>query len=240
MPRVLKDDQLYVTVDLLILAVEEGRLQLLLSRRKDPPCEGQWALPGRFVGMEESAESAARRLLEEMLPIREVYLEQLYTFTRVDRDPRGRVVSVAYLAIVPSGRLAGLPADASLRPFRVETGAQDPVLEGENGGTLAGGGLAFDHGDILRIGIGRLQGKIDYTDIGFCFLRDMRCFALGELQSVFEAVLGRGLDASNFRRSIQTRYVRTGRIQQTDRTGKNGRGRPSGLYCLKEQRGSKT
>ena len=95
MHRELNKDQLYVTVDLLIWTVRAGRLNLLLSRRVSPPYAGSWALPGRFIGLDESAETAVTRLLEEMLPVRGPYLEQLYTFTNVARDPRGRVISTA-------------------------------------------------------------------------------------------------------------------------------------------------
>jgi 8-oxo-dGTP diphosphatase len=129
--------------------------------------------------------------MEEMLPVRDMYLEQLYTFGGVGRDPRGRVVSVAYLAVVPAGGIGELLTRnrTLLRPFRVETGAQPPVLTGEDGCVLTGGDLAFDHGRIIGVGVQRLQGKIDYTDIAFHFLNDPGAFSLGELQAVFEAVL---------------------------------------------------
>ena len=97
----LSQDHLHVTVDLLILTEKEGKLMLLLSRRPHAPCEGQWALPGRFVALEESAEETAALLMEEMLPVRCFYTEQLYTFTQPKRDPRGRILSIAYLVIVP-------------------------------------------------------------------------------------------------------------------------------------------
>ena len=229
----LKGDRLYVAVDLMIMTFGEGKLRLLLSRRVNPPFEGLWALPGCFVGMDESAEDAARRLMEEMLPIRNVYLEQLYTFTGVGRDPRGRVVSVAYLAIVPAGGLDGMLGGTLLHCFDIDASCQIPILTGENGMRMGKEELAFDHEAIIRMGITRLQGKLDYTGIGFRFLRNAGCFSLGELQDVHEAILGKKLDDSNFRRGILGKYEKTGRIVQTEKTVRSGRGRPSGLYRLK-------
>jgi 8-oxo-dGTP diphosphatase len=101
MAEVLRQEQVFVSVDLLILTVREGRLNLLLSRRTGPPFEGRWALPGKLVEREDSAEAAALKLLQEMLPMRDAFMEQLYTFTALNRDPRGRVISIAYLAAVP-------------------------------------------------------------------------------------------------------------------------------------------
>ena len=230
----LSGDRLYVAVDLMIMTYGDGKLRLLLSRRVNPPFDGLWALPGRFVGLDESAEDAARRLLEEMLPIDSAYLEQLYTFTGVGRDPRGRVISVGYLAIVPAGGLDGALAGTILHSFDIDTLSSEFALTGEAGRPLGKEELAFDHEAIIRMGIVRLQGKLDYTEIGFRFLRNPECFSLGELQDVHEAILGKKLDDSNFRRGILAKYEKTGRMVQTDKTVRSGRGRPSGLYCLKD------
>ena len=227
----LNQGQLYVTVDLLVLSVDGGKLQLFLARRVHPPYAGLWALPGRFVALDESAEGAARRLLDEMLPLPGIFLEQLYTFTEVNRDPRGRVISTAYLAVLPAGRLPP-ETETPLRPFSAEIREGELRLTGTDGTVLRAGDLAFDHGAIIGMGISRLRGKIDYTEIGFHFLEDRTRFTLGELQAVFEAVLGRPLDASNFRRAVLSRYEKNGRITQTDRMGKAGRGRPSALYRM--------
>lgn len=228
----LAPDQLYVTVDLLIMTVHNGKLNLLLSRRGNAPYRGRWALPGRFVGMTESAEETAKILLERMLPLENAYLEQLYTFTDVGRDPRGRVISVAYLVIAPWSNVEKVLPGTSFRCFGTELKDGQPVLrDGEN--TLAAGELAFDHERIIATGLNRLQGKIDYTDIGFRFLENPEAFSLSELQTVFEAVLGTALDGSNFRRSILTRYERNGRLEQTERAEKRDRGRPAALYRIR-------
>lgn len=235
----LSQGQLYVTVDLLILTVRYGRLNLLLSKRKDEPYAGRWALPGRFVGLDESAETAVRKLLDEMLPIRDAFLEQLYTFSDVSRDPRGRVISTAYLVIIPGQKLDALmeKTDTPFRRFGVTEETDGLRLAGEDGMVLTGSDLAFDHGRIVETGILRLQGKIDYTDVGFRFLNDLKAFSLGELQTVFEAVLGKKLDSSNFRRFIRNRYEETGRMILTDREDKQKRGRPASLYQLTEKEG---
>ena len=235
MHGLLNRDQLYVTVDVLILTIRDGKLTLLLSRRPDAPFAGRWALPGRFVGLEESAETAAEKLLEEMLPVEGAFLEQLYTFTGIGRDPRGRVISAAYLVIVPQIRLDAVPAEksAAFRRFVPELTDEGLRLTGEDGSVLTGGDLAFDHGGMIETGVKRLRGKIDYTDVGFRFLNDLSAFSLGELQTVFEAVLGRKLDGSNFRRFIRSRYEETGRLEPVDREEKQKRGRPAVLYRLK-------
>lgn len=228
----LAQDQVYVAVDILILTVYGSRLRLLLSRRVEPPYEGRWALPGSFIGLDESAEGAVQRLLGEMLPIQDAFLEQLYTFTAVARDPRGRVISTAYLVIVPWGKLQRLAAEKELpfRSYQVSLDDRGLRLTDDHGSVLIPEDLAFDHGRIIETGIIRLRGKIDYTDIGFHFLEDPRAFSLSDLQTVFEAVLGETLDSSNFRRSILGRYEKTGRLVQTDLAEKRGRGRPAALY----------
>ena len=240
MAEVLRQDQVFVSVDDLILTVREGRLNLLLSRRAGPPFQGCWALPGKLVERADSAEATALKLLRQMLPIREAFMEQLYTFTELNRDPRGRVISIAYLAAVPWERLSPLlPAEGQgPRLFGVSLNGGALGLEGGEGLLLTGGDLAFDHGRIIETGVQRLRGKIDYTDIAFHFLNDPRAFTLGELQTVYEAVLERTVDASNFRRTIQNRYEETGRIAQTDRAEaprKRGRGRPAAIYRLTDQ-----
>ena len=236
----LNQGQLYVTADMLILTVRDRKLTLLLSRRKDPPYEGRWALPGRFVGQDETAETTVRKLLEELLPVEDAFLEQLYTFSEVNRDPRGRVISTAYLVIIPWNRLNALmeTVQTPFSRFEVREGEDGICLDGEDT-VLKGSDLAFDHGRIIETGVLRLQGKIDYTDVGFMFLNDLNAFSLSELQTVFEAVLGRKLDSSNFRRFIRNRYEETGRMIPTKREDKQKRGRPAALYQLTDQGGHK-
>ena len=236
MHSALAADRLHVAVDLLILTVKSGRLNLLLSKRGYPPFAGLWALPGRIIAIDESAESAANRLLAEMLPVKEPCIEQLYTFTQADRDPRGRVISIAYLVIVPWGQLKGVLETRETGFVCFQTALdQDGLRLISNQGTILGSAdLAFDHARMIQTGLQRLRNKIDYTDIGFSFLENREAFSLSELQTVFEAVLDDKLDSSNFRRFILNRYEKTGRLEQTEQAERRGRGRPAALYCLKQ------
>ena len=230
--RRLESGQIYVTVDILALTVEEGKLRILLSRRREPPFQGCWALFGKLVGQEETAEEAARCLLREMLPPGEGYLEQLYTFADLGRDPRGRVISIAYLAVLPWGSLGQLREGQQL--FQLGMDREGLCLRGPGGELLRRRDLAFDHGSIVETGLLRLRGKLQYTDIGFHFLCDTGSFTLRELQTVYEAVQGRPTDGGNFRRSMQSRYIDTGRIVRTDQRegARQKRGRPAARYRL--------
>lgn len=232
MHTTLTSDQIHVAVDLLIATVRDGRLELLLSRRPEAPYQNCWALPGRLLPLDEAAETTASALLAEMLPVDSVYTEQLFTFTGVNRDPRGRVLSIAYLVAVPWPVLEACLArpDVKLQCFTVCHGSDTLCLTAADGTSVAMDRLAFDHGEIILTGVKRLQGKITYSELGFQFLQQPDAFSLGELQSIFEAILGEELDKSNFRRSILSRYETTGRIRQTEAIQKIGRGRPSALY----------
>lgn len=232
MPKILASNQIYVAVDLLIATVRDGKLGVLLSRRPEAPYQGCWALPGHLLPMDESAENAAEGLLAEMLPMEDAYMEQLFTFTGVNRDPRGRVVSIAYLVAVPWQQLEGCLSQPGVKMqcFTASLTADGLRLTGPEGAPLGEDQLAFDHGQILHTGIQRLQGKITYSELGFRFLNRMDAFSLRELQTVFEAILGEEMDKSNFRRSILSRYEAGGRIRQTEDLHKSGRGRPAVLY----------
>lgn len=234
MPGFLKADQIYVTVDLLPMTVAEGELRLLLSRRREPPFAGHWALFGKGLGASETAEDAARSLLGEMLPGENAYLEQLYTFSDLDRDPRGRVISVAHLAVLPWRSLRETLPREGLTLFRVCADRDGLRLTDEEGTALDREELAFDHAAIVETGLQRLRGKLPYTDIAFHFLSDADSFTLVELQTVYEAVLGHPLDGGNFRRSMQSRYIDSGRIQLTAQSpdGSRRRGRPAARYRL--------
>jgi 8-oxo-dGTP diphosphatase len=175
-----------VTVDLVIFTIREHRLDVLLIERALPPFEGRWALPGGFIRDGESLEQAARRELEEEAGVRDVYLEQLYTFGDPGRDPRGRVVTVAYYALI-SAENAQLVASTDARAARWWPVAKHPRL-------------AFDHDRILDYAVERLRNKLEYTTVGFQLLP--RRFTLTELQRVYEAILGRPLDKRNFRRKL--------------------------------------
>jgi 8-oxo-dGTP diphosphatase len=179
-------ESLRVTVDIVIFTLREGSLQVLLVKRGVPPFEGQYAIPGGFIREGESLEEAALRELYEEAGVRNVFLEQLYTFGDPKRDPRGRVITVAYYALIASDKLslvAGADA-AEAQWFPVNN--LPP--------------LAFDHRSILDYATERLRNKLEYTTVGFQLLPEK--FTLGALQAVYEAILGRALDKRNFRRKI--------------------------------------
>lgn len=233
-----------VTVDILIFTVSERRLRLLLIRRNEHPFMGKWAIPGGFLQMDESADEAASRRIREEAGVENIHLEQLYTFSAVDRDPRTRVISIAYLATVPSGKLqfrAGTGAEEAAL-FEIggivgESVAQQPeseaaktlLLTGPDGAVITGEELAFDHAQIIRTAVLRMRGKLDYTDLAFGFLEDPDAFSLTELRIIHEAILDRPLDIGNFRRTIKREYEAAGRITEQG-LEKGAVGRPAMLY----------
>lgn len=159
---------------------------MLLVKRGVPPFEGQYAIPGGFIREDESLEEAALRELHEETGVKNVFLEQLYTFGDAKRDPRGRVITVAYYALIASDRLS-LVAGADAAEAQWFPASSLPPL-------------AFDHKSILDYALERLRNKLEYTTVGFQLLPEK--FTLGELQSVYEAILGRQLDKRNFRRKL--------------------------------------
>ena len=228
MGETLPQSQLAVAVDVMLTTACEGELRVLLSQRTAAPYAHCWALPGRMVTYQETAENAAHAVLEELLPGTGAALEQLYTFSGINRDPRGRVVSVAYLAMAPWERVASAMAGSPMRAFTLVENSRLLLRDGSL--TLQESHLAFDHGEMIRMGIERLRGKVEYTDIAFRYLRDPDAFTLAELQRVYEAILGRPTGSGNFQRMIRNRYLERGLIRQTARKTRGGQGRPAALF----------
>ena len=202
-----------VTVDVVIFTLREGDLQVLLVRRKSPPFQGMWAIPGGFIRIDESLEEAALRELEEETGVRDVYIEQLYTFGDPNRDPRGRVITVAYFALVP--------ADA------VHPRAGSDAAEARWWSMYNLPPLAFDHDRILAYALQRLRYKLEYTAVGFELLPET--FTLSELQAAYEVILGEELDKRNFRRKI----LGAGILEETGGY-RTGEGRPAKLYRFRD------
>ncbi|MEQ8637485.1 NUDIX hydrolase [Gimesia maris] len=175
-----------LTVDCVVFGLDEADLQVLLIQRDLPPFEGDWALPGGFVRLEESLDEAARRELQEETGIENVFLEQLYTIGTVDRDPRERVVTVAYYALV---NLSDHRIQAATDARNAAWFAVDDVPA-----------LAFDHPEILEMAHERLRGKVRYQPIGFELLPPK--FTLRQIQHLYEVILDRPLDKRNFRKKI--------------------------------------
>lgn len=197
-----------VTVDVVMMTLRDEALQVLLVKRALAPYRGDWAIPGGFVHLDESLEAAARRELCEETGVTEVYLEQLYTFGDPGRDTRGRVISVAYIALVPTP--LALQAGSDAREARWWPVADRPPL-------------AFDHDRILNYALTRLRYKIEYSAVGFRLMPEQ--FTLSELQRAYEIILGEPLDKRNFRRRLNEAEV----IEPTEEFHA-GEGRPARLY----------
>ena len=175
-----------LTVDCVVFGLDEDDLKVLLIQRDIPPFEGKWALPGGFVRVDESLDDAALRELAEETGVEKVYLEQLYTVGDLGRDPRERVVTVAYYALV---RLSSHKVKAATDARQALWFAIDDLPK-----------LAFDHDKILEIAHKRLRGKVRYQPIGFELLPQK--FTLRQLQHLYEVILDRELDKRNFRKKI--------------------------------------
>ncbi|RZT15262.1 8-oxo-dGTP diphosphatase [Kribbella sp. VKM Ac-2569] len=184
-------EPLGLATDLVILTVRDGRLQVLLIRRGIPPYRGRWALPGGFVRPNEDLETTARRELAEEtgLSAERIHLEQVATYGAPDRDPRGRVVSVAYLALVPDLPAPVAGSDAASASWVDATDVLDDS-----------GRLAFDHYRILADGVERARAKLEYSPLATAFCPPE--FTISELRGVYEAVWGLPLDPRNFHRKV--------------------------------------
>ncbi len=199
-----------VAVDVVILTVREHHLEVLLTRRSHAPFDGLWAIPGGFVKPDESLEDAARRKLAEEGGGSDVYLEQLYTFGDPGRDPRTRVITVVYYAL--------------LRPDQLRLPTAPDAAEARLFAAYLAPDLAFDHSRILQHTLERLRGKLEYTTIGFQLLAHE--FTLSELQDVYEAILNRSLDKRNFRKKLLLTRI----VEPTAHTRAGGQHRPARLY----------
>jgi 8-oxo-dGTP diphosphatase len=212
MPYTYQYPRAALTVDCVVFGFDEGDLKVLLIERGLEPFKGRWALPGGFVRVNETLDTAARRELEEETGISNVFLEQLYTFGAVDRDPRERVVSVAYYALV---KLSGYAAKAATDAANARWFPVSNIPK-----------LAFDHAEILATAVERLKGKVRYQPIGFELLPPR--FTLSQLQHLYEAVLGIELDKRNFRKKV----LSFGFLIPLKEKQMLGPHRPAQLFCF--------
>ena len=202
MPYTYQHPRASLTIDCVVfgLDVEEKDLKVMLIQRDIPPFEGQWALPGGFVRINETLEACALRELREETGIEKVYLEQLFTFGELKRDPRERIVTIAYYALVNFNEHT-IQATTDARKAAWFSVSDLPRL-------------AFDHERIVEVALQRLKGKVRYEPIGFELLP--KRFTLGQLQALYEIVLERRLDRRNFRKKILSMdlLIDTGEVQE--------------------------
>lgn len=190
-----------LATDCVIFGFDGGELKLLLLKREKEPFENKWALPGGFVYMDETTEASAKRILLEKAGIKNVFIEQLYTFSKVDRDPRERIVSVTYFALVNKSQ------------FNLIAGRDTIQAEWHKISALPE--LGFDHSEIVALAVERLKGKVQYQPIGFELLDEK--FTLSQLQLLYEAILQTPIDKRNFRKKI----IGMGLLKQLDEKEQN-------------------
>jgi len=205
-----------VAVDNCIFTVKNGELSILLIQMTKKPFINMWALPGGLVRGREELDTAAKRILHEETNVQNIYLEQLYTFGNLTRDPFGRVVSVAYLALIPSEKiiLKTLPKYADVRWWKFSELPR----------------LAYDHNEIAIYAKQRLEWKLEYTNAAWSLLPER--FTLTDLQKVYESILGRKMDKRNFRKKI----LSLGLLEKAGEKIARGACRPATSYRFKSRK----
>jgi 8-oxo-dGTP diphosphatase len=205
-----------ITVDLLVFTVEDDELKIVMIKRENLPYQGMLALPGTFVSIDETLDEAVSRGLKEKTGLTDIYFEQLYTWGEVNRDPRMRIISVSYMALVSIKELYSV---AGLKKIGRHLYSVDKLLHGETD-------IAFDHKQMIAYGRERIKNKVEYSQLAFEFLPER--FTLPQLQKVNEILLGKELYKANFRKKIKDMVIET-----AERTS-GGAHRPSKLYMRRK------
>ena len=209
-----------VTVDLVVFTIKQNALNVLLIRRRWDPFGRMMAFPGGFVEINEGLDCAAARELREEAGLSNVFFEQLYTFGEPSRDPRERVITVAYYALI-----------SPMQSTKIQYGSDAADAKWVPVSEACKTRLAFDHNAILDMALQRIRGKIGYTNIGFELLE--KVFTLAELQEVYEKILGENLDAPNFRKRMLA-----GSLLRPIKKFKAGQGRPARLFVFAKGNGN--
>lgn len=255
-------EKLSMTTDILIMSVSnedtgnyrklsEKKFSILLVKRDNYPFKDKWCLPGGFVGIDETLDEAAKRVLKTETNLKDIYIEQLYTFSGIKRDPRMRVISTSYMALVDKNRLMdklstnaswfnvfmledeksyNVTLDNGIEEIKFVVGKKlrDKTTDRYDFNIIKNDKLAFDHPLVIVSGIERLKNKIEYTDIVFNMMP--KYFTLGELQQVYEVILGKKLLDPAFRRIIANK------VEKTDNVQTGGGHRPSALFRYKNNK----
>jgi 8-oxo-dGTP diphosphatase len=205
-----------IATDIIIFTLRDEELKVLLIKMNKQPFKDAWAAPGGLIKSDESVEMAAKRALSEKTGLKNVYLEQLYTFGDVDRDPFGRVVSVAYFALISSDGV------------RLETSEEYSGIQWFSVNDLPK--LAYDHREMIKSAAERLRGKLEYTNIVYSLLPDS--FTLSDLQNTYETILDRKLDKRNFRKKV----LSLGIVKKTGKRELGKQNRPAELFSFIERK----
>lgn len=255
-------EKLSVTSDILIFSVADGtqdnyrklnkkHFSVLLVKREDHPFKDKWCLPGGFIKMDETTIDAAKRILKDETNLENIYLEQLYTFDGINRDPRMRIISTSYMALIDKNKLdtkisnnaswfamtiledeesIHITFDNGIESFSVVVGKhlRELTTDRYEYTIVKNDKLAFDHPLVIASGISRLKNKLEYTDIVFNMMPEY--FTLGELQQVYEVILGKKLLDPAFRRIIASK------VEKTKKMKTGGGHRPSVLFTYKNKK----
>ncbi|MEL6941246.1 MAG: NUDIX domain-containing protein [Bacteroidota bacterium] len=213
----MEQQNIKIAVDAIVFGYEKAQLYVLLIKQKFGAYKNTWSLPGGFVLNGEGLTKAVERELKEEAGIEVDYLEQLYTFgDKVERDPRGQVISVAYFALVNPENLV-LQADTDAKDAQWFPFDDLPIL-------------AYDHSIIIQKAIARLQAKLHYQPIGFGLLHEE--FPFSDLEQLYQTILGRKIERRNFRKKM----LHLGLVMETEKFRKIGSGRPARLYRFNQQK----
>jgi len=212
-PMKFDKDRFYVTVDAVVFTILNNELKILIIKRKIPPFKGGFALPGGFVNLNENLDRAAERELKEETGVGTILLKKLKPFGKVGRDPRGRVITVPYLAII-SGKNVKLHSTCDAELARWHSVYNLPKL-------------AFDHKEIISYALNKLRSEIERSNIAFQIIP--KKFTLTELQRVYEIILNKNLDKRNFRKKLRELLI----LKELDETKMEGAHRPARLYSFR-------
>lgn len=233
-----------VIVDNVIFSTNINLLTVILVKRGEFPYKNRWALPGRFIAPDEDADAAAARELYEEINLKSMSLMQLKAYSDPDRDPRARVIFIAYIAMVPFDKVCENIKDKDdaentsvFSIYRTSDGIRlhniltdDPSLSSDN--DLPIKDLAFDHEKILLDAIERLQGRLDYTDDFLSFIQNPHGFTMEEARAAYSAVQGYPAEISDFSRAFKKRFIQTHKAEETREKIRCGQGRPLIVYKL--------
>jgi len=211
----LKREKYFATTDAVVFTVLSGELKILLIKRKYPPFQGKFALPGGFVLPNENLEEGVARELEEETSVKNIFLEQIGAYGDVKRDPRGRVITTAFLALINSDKVKlHASTDAELAKWHDINDLPE---------------LAFDHDKIIADGLKKLRHDIENTAVAFQIMPEK--FTLTDLQTTYEAILGEKLDKRNFRKKMREDKV----LKELSETRMLGAHRPARLFSFKKK-----